>query len=122
MKEFTGYKCDHCGKLYQREHACETHERKCMKNPVNHRDCLNFCSHLDRRDIEYDTGLTDYLSGEPVYRKSRAFHCNLKKQLMLHPKVENENNLSWVLLNGEESEQFQMPRKCEEFSTDALPF
>ena len=34
MEEIKAYKCEYCGKMYQRKHACRRHEDNgCLKNP-----------------------------------------------------------------------------------------
>lgn len=113
MKEFLGYKCDHCSKLYQKKHACSDHEEICLKNPENYKPCLDSCEFLKRKEIEYYTGFDDYHSGEPVYKKTKGFHCSKLDKLMMHPNMERSNlDISYVYLDSEETEQHKMPCSC----------
>lgn len=121
IENVTIYKCDFCKKELKRKHAMKNHEKKCMGNPLNHRPCLNGCIHLTRKEIEYETGLSNYDTGESVYRKQDSFYCKLKKQFMLHPKLEHREDgkyLKNVYHNEEEVEQDWMPKNCDEFSND----
>lgn len=45
------YKCEYCGKLYQKAGWCFRHEVKCKRNPSNDRPCLH-CDCLEVRQIE----------------------------------------------------------------------
>ena len=81
MKEFKGYKCDHCGKLYQKKHACEKHENKlCRKTPNNNHPCWS-CPHLN--DSVEDTFIGDDPYSGEVWIKSKAFYCK-KKEVNLY--------------------------------------
>jgi len=33
MKTITAYKCQHCGKIYEKNQSCKSHESKCYFNP-----------------------------------------------------------------------------------------
>lgn len=33
------FRCEHCGKLYERKFSCESHEFYCMANPLNRSAC-----------------------------------------------------------------------------------
>ena len=81
MKEFQGYKCDRCGKLYQRKHACEKHENElCRKHPNNSHPCW-FCPHLTD-SLENTFIGDDSYSGE-VWIKQKSFYCK-KKEINLY--------------------------------------
>ena len=47
IENVTLYACDHCGKKYQRQHACQNHEQWCSKNSNNKHQCFN-CVHLSK--------------------------------------------------------------------------
>lgn len=116
IENVTIYKCDFCKKELKREHAMFNHEKKCNYNPLNKRPCLEFCKHLERRDVQYEVG--DDFSGEPIYRTSQTFFCALKNQLMLHPKLEHREDgkyLKNVWQKDEEVEQDWMPKECNDF-------
>jgi len=115
VENVTIYKCDFCKKELKRQHAMAKHELQCNCNPINQRPCLDFCIHLRQKEIEYETGIDDYISGEPILRKANTFFCSLKNQLMLHPKLEYRDNgkyLKNVFENGEEVQQDWMPKEC----------
>ena len=114
MIEFHGYKCEHCKKKYERKHACADHEETCLKNPKNYRACLDSCEFLKRKGIEYYTGIDNYYSGEPEYKKTEGFYCSKYDKLLMHPKMERSNlELSYVYVEEDEIKQEQMPEKCE---------
>lgn len=120
VENVTLYKCDFCKKELKRKHAMESHELRCSRNPLNDRPCLN-CPHLDRKEIEFDTGISTYHGSEPIYRKANAFYCKAKDILLLHPKtqyLEGRNSLNWVLVDGEEVQQFDMPTTCDVYEKE----
>ena len=81
MKEFQGFKCEHCGKLYQLKYACEKHEDKtCKKHPNNLHPCWR-CPHLVESVVDHFLGDDPY-SGE-VWVKAKAFYCD-KKEVNLY--------------------------------------
>lgn len=81
MKEFQGYKCDHCGKLYQRKKACKKHENElCGKAPKNNHPCFN-CPHLHVEIIDVFYG--HHYNGAEIWNKSKAFQCT-KKNINLY--------------------------------------
>jgi hypothetical protein len=113
----TVYTCDHCKKKLFVKSAMERHEERCGANPANFRPCMN-CAQLEQKEIEFYTGSDRYDDGEPIYRTAKTFYCAAKKILMLHPKtayLTGRQNLSWVQLEDEETEQFEMPTECEIF-------
>lgn len=118
IENVTIYKCDFCKKELKRKHAMANHEIKCNCNPVNSRPCLDGCIHLTKKEIEYDSGIDDYYSGEPTNKKGTAFFCSLKSEFILHPKLEHTQNgkyLKNVFYKDEEVEQDWMPKECSSF-------
>ena len=77
------YKCEHCGKVYQRKIYCLKHEGICRKNPANQRPCFG-CYELEMKEIEY--GNYDPNEGEPPYHGNALF-CNRKKCFVYPPYV-----------------------------------
>lgn len=121
IENVTLYKCDFCKKELKRKHAMANHEVGCNRNPINNRPCLNACTHLSQTEIEYETGIDDYFTGEPQTRKANTFFCSLKKQLMLHPKLEHKESgkyLKNVYKNSEEVEQDWMPKDCSSYECE----
>jgi len=115
IENVTLYKCDFCKKELKRKHAMVNHEIRCNNNPVNNRPCLNCCIHSELKEIQYEVGYDDYNTGESVMKTGKTFFCSLKKQLMLHPKLEYKENgkyLKNVYQNNEEVEQDWMPKEC----------
>lgn len=114
------YYCEFCKKKTLTPHSMKMHELKCSNNPENQRPCLNACIHLTKQEIEYDTGIEYYQTGD-IYRKSSCFKCVKKNILMAHPKAllhERSENISTVWLDGEDDEikQHEMPKVCEFYS------
>ena len=76
MKEFKGYKCDHCGKLYQLKHACEKHENiSCRKHPNNEHLCW-WCPLLTDQQVDHFRG--EHYDGSEIIVKTTAFFCKKK--------------------------------------------
>jgi hypothetical protein len=122
IENVTIYKCDFCNKQLMRKFAMVRHEERCSANPKNDRPCLG-CRHLETKEIEFDTGISTYHGCEPIYRKAKTFYCIAKNILLLHPKtkyLEGRENLSCVLLDNEETEQFEMPTQCDVFDREAI--
>lgn len=120
IENITLYKCDFCKKELKRKHAMVNHEIRCNNNPVNNRPCLNCCIHSELKEIQYEAGYDDYNTGESVMKTGTTFFCSLKKQLMLHPKLEYRENgkyLKNVYQNDEEVEQDWMPKECSSYET-----
>jgi len=118
IENVTLYKCDFCKKELKRKHAMINHEIRCNNNPVNNRPCLNCCIHSELKEIQYEAGYDDYNTGESVMKTGTTFFCSLKKQLMLHPKLEYKENgkyLKNVYQNDEEVEQDWMPKECSSY-------
>ena len=72
-------------------------------NPINNRPCLN-CENMEVVDIEFDSGISDYHTGEIVYRVSKSFYCKAKNILMMSLKIERKHENNYVLLKNEEIE------------------
>lgn len=52
MKQVIGYRCEHCGKIYLRWHACKEHEENlCPRNPLKMPFCYS-CQHYDPAGIK----------------------------------------------------------------------
>ena len=116
MKEFKGYKCEHCGKLYQLEHACEKHENiSCRKHPNNDHPCWH-CPHI-QVSVEDNFLGDDHYNGE-VWIKSKAFYCK-KKDVNLYSHYFDRHIKSYDPAQFDESKpQERMPSKlnpCTEF-------
>ena len=97
MKKITAYKCDHCGKLYQRKSACEKHEKACSKNPENDRACFG-CIHLRKETHEED--------GPWTTRKYKFFFCGKLDHFVHPPKVEHKGNAF-------DTDQYNLPMRKE---------
>lgn len=118
IENVTLYKCDFCKKELKRKHAMTNHEIRCNCNPINQRPCLDGCIYAELKEIQYEAGFDDYNTGEPVMKTGTTFFCSLKKQLMLHPKLEYRENgkyLKNVYQNDEEVEQDWMPKECSSY-------
>lgn len=115
IKNVILYKCEYCGKKYQRKHACHDHEIICNKNPKNRRPCLNGCKHLESIKILRDRDGNVSAGGIPVsYQPSYAntFKCTKHDVVMYHPKCEYSEYLQGII---EETDQDPMPKECADF-------
>tara|TARA_R110002012_G_scaffold155511_2_gene316396 strand:+ start:206 stop:592 length:387 start_codon:yes stop_codon:yes gene_type:complete len=114
MKEFKGYKCDHCGKLYQKKHACEKHEEKlCSKSPNNQHPCHK-CKYLEVGEGEY---ITSNCMGYDVEVRQKFFFCS-KKKVNLHTYKFDRHVKSFdPALFDDDKDLERMPKKddCKEF-------
>ena len=107
------YQCDHCKKLYRRKGACEAHEPKCSRNPINFRPCFD-CDHLTKKN---HTVYNDHPMGGEIDKEVHLMYCK-KKEMFIHPpSVEHKNNA--IELGDEFNEP--MPKECDLFE-DELPF
>lgn len=107
MKELKAYKCDYCGKLYQRKYHCERHEIVCNKNPDNFRACFGcrFCE-FKMEKIYFDNPL----GGETVEERKMLF-CSKKDIFVYPPRVEfNSYGFGYELGNHLNE---PMPKLCE---------
>ena len=97
MEYITAYKCDHCGKVYQRKGAALRHELYCSQNPENKTPCYE-CKHLK---VGRDENI-------------KFFHCTKKDQDM-HTVVALRRNLDIV------ESTVRTPKECELFEHDFKP-
>lgn len=108
MKQVTAYKCDHCGKKYERKDFAEHHEKYCFNNPEIWPACLD-CKYLKEDRIQYVTPYeNDY--GESC-GSAKCFKCEVKNILVYPPKVARKKyNLKYP-----DTFKFQelMPNKCK---------
>lgn len=104
-KQITAYFCAHCNKLYQRKHACITHEVYCSSNPDPQRACFS-CIHLHKKSV---THYYDTYSGES-YEYVTILHCKKLDKFVYPPKVEAKKN--WFDLGDEFNEP--MPKVCND--------
>jgi len=74
------YKCKHCRKLYQRKYACEKHENKCNRNPINASKCLEGCMNLTKLEVEYIDQI--YINGfiDDITKTKNILYCIEKKE------------------------------------------
>ena len=78
MKEIKGYKCEFCGKVYQKPAFCVAHEKYCSKNPIHKSPCTD-CQNLQ-------VGKRTYV----VWRNERTtkeFICGVSQQKLYSIKV-----------------------------------
>lgn len=99
------YKCDHCGKIYQRKFYCIKHEELCKMNPANDRPCFH-CVYLEMQTIEY--GEYDPNNGDYPYT-GYAFFCNLKEHFVYPPYIKKP-----YLELEDPGENLPMPLTCED--------
>lgn len=84
---------------------------------------MNGCVHLERREIEYDTGATEYYSGEPVMHYGNTFFCKKFEKFMLHPKTQwltSGSDLVNVVYQDKEVTQGDMSMRCDELNYGLL--
>jgi hypothetical protein len=103
IQEKTIYRCGHCRKLYLVKGACERHEQRCWRNPVNQYACFD-CKFLvkDRERISSDMGFTTEV---------RRFHCS-KLDKDMHTVIAVIRKLEVV------GHTELMPLKCEHRKDD----
>ena len=102
------YRCDHCNKLYLVPSACEKHETKCSKNPINFKPCLH-CHYLDKKDVQH---YWDNPMGGTDSRDLSMFYCT-KKDFFVFPK---EKHFEQEDLGDGETEIIPMPKTCDVFN------
>ena len=105
----TIYKCDHCGKIYQRERFVPAHESACKKNPENNIACSGcaFMQEIEKR-IDVDT----FDGYRTITRK--GFFCKKKKIGLYPPKAVHSGVIDKYPDNFEDEER--MPTECDLFS------
>lgn len=84
MKKITGYKCEFCGKIYQRTHFCANHELNCKKNPENYRACFG-CVSCEQRDVVV---YFDHPLGGELEKQRKVLFCKEKDIYVYPPQVE----------------------------------
>jgi hypothetical protein len=117
-KEVIQYECDFCSKKLLHKGYMKRHENECNSNPQNKRPCYD-CVNLGRKEIEYDTGITNYQDGKSIFREVETFYCKVKDMLLISPKVRAVNsrkksNIEFVYIGDKEVQQFDMPKECKE--------
>lgn len=86
-RQLTIYFCDHCNKLYQRKHACEKHERRCMSNPENERKCWS-CKYRSIRRAYW----CEDSYGHEVERSMDMSFCSKLSSFIHTPITEHKGN------------------------------
>lgn len=104
MKEISAFKCDFCGKVYQRKRNIKMHEARCSKNPENQRACFG-CKHLNR---ETASVWFDNPQGDDYFANRSLLYCNKKQHFVYPPIVEHKQN-QYELDEANEP----MPKECE---------
>lgn len=66
LHNITLYKCEYCGKKYQRRTFGERHERYCYLNPRNDHPCFKYCEYLD------------FYRGDTEGRPRKIYKCTAK--------------------------------------------
>ncbi len=100
----TIYKCEYCGKLYQRKYFAERHESMCVKNPDNERVCFG-CPYLIKKTVSI---YFDTYNGE-VEENRTLLYCEEKDIYLYPPCVEVKKN--WFELGDELNEP--MKKECD---------
>jgi len=117
MKEIKAYKCDHCGKIYNRKHNARIHEEKCKKNPDNNRACFG-CRFLEKVELPV------YVENSFMYEEEQTKEvlvCAKFKTGVYPPSVENHPTLDGYEILGNEFEiegNKPMPRECKDKEQD----
>lgn len=101
----TIYQCEHCKKIYLREHFAKKHEVICTKNPDNERCCFG-CIHLGKR---LTTVYGDDPRGGETRRRVGLLFCSKIRMFLYPPKVEHDK--SWF--ETEPVPNNAMKRECE---------
>lgn len=109
IENITLYKCEHCGKKYQKRFYCVEHEKVCRKNPINHRPCFS-CGCLDMRTIEYG----DYDPNSDIPQATgNALYCTKKEHFVYPPYVKTP-----YCDDGGDDVNEPMPKECTEWEVD----
>jgi len=107
IENITIYKCDFCKKKYEKQQACEKHEKYCTKNPENHSICSG-CIYLEEKKEEIDNGDSWYAG-----RMVKYFFCKKHNQRMHPLKCERTGITEKYPEQFEESILF--PKECADF-------
>lgn len=108
MKKVNAFRCEHCGKVYLREHACIVHEEKrCCKNPLNIPYCYS-CRHYeastDKESVVYWID-DNWLGSQEEYTKN--FELNRCTHPQKNCKLFNNINLSDEMYEGLREADFE---------------
>jgi hypothetical protein len=101
------YICEFCKKKYFRKHACERHEKYCLKNPVNDFICFKDCKHLELIEMSTQIGWT---GEDELMRDLNCYQCNAKDIYLYSSKAEFCNHSTI-----EFSEK--MPLTCDKYKS-----
>ena len=116
MKEIQAFKCDYCGKLYQRKYATLNHEKLCTKNPENFSACSG-CKYIEEITLEFASRYDDDEGNAPDIR-SKMFHCK-KLNKDVYPAIVLRKKLHLKYPEQFENQE-QMPSECEFYYTGKL--
>jgi hypothetical protein len=117
MKEIKAYKCDHCGKVYQRKHNAKIHEEKCKESPDNNRACFG-CRFLEK--VELPVVFINSAGYEEIVNRD-VLVCTKFKIGVYPPSVENHPTMDGYEILGNELEiegNKAMPRECKDKELD----
>lgn len=112
MKEVSAYRCQYCGKVYLKRHACKKHEEKiCQKNPVIRPLCYS-CQHYHEEMDEQET-VVYHLE---VYFRENSYEKKFDLNACHHPqncqKLYNNVKLSDEMREGlSHARFFPMPTR-----------
>ncbi|TGY80893.1 hypothetical protein [Lepagella muris] len=115
MKEITAYRCQHCGKVYLKRHACQKHEdERCPENveirPLCY-SCVHYAPDYDdenKERIEFVDYVDSYFGTE--HYSIKLFSPNKCTYPKCTRKLFNNINLSQEMRKGlAESEYYPMP-------------
>lgn len=79
--QIQAYKCRYCGKLYERKHYCEKHEKSCYQNPQNKHRCLLDCKHLEKTVNDNQTSFKCLKTGKYLYSYKAEHNMHLNDHL-----------------------------------------
>ena len=108
MKQVTAYRCEHCGKLYLREHACKEHEQsRCCRNPQNMPYCYSckfYDPSMEKEEVSYWIEDNWHGGQEENFKNFDTNRCT-------HPqkdcKLFNDINLSDQIFEGLREAEFE---------------
>lgn len=116
MKEFKGYKCEFCSKLYQSKYHCEKHEILCYHNPRNNHQCF-YCYYCTKETINVKNNNEYYQVDEfgtiAETINVKIYHCKkLNKNLYPVSVLRKKLNIRYP---EHFANQILMPNDCEYF-------
>ena len=119
MKKVEAYRCEHCGKLYLRPHACQHHEHNlCLANPTLQPLCYN-CIHYqqwidgmseelsDRIEIWHDDGWHEW-SEIKIFSPNR---CAKRPDIKLYNNIRLKEDT--VIALDDTNEYTAMPKPAD---------